>query len=68
MHAFLVHAQHMPCAGQLTEIWLCAFPGAVVALLGSTVLAMQAYAKTSVTFGAKGSALAQQQMGPDMSG
>ena len=39
-----------------------------MAVLGSTVLAMQAYAKTSVTLAAKGTALAQQQMGPDVPG
>ncbi|EIE24684.1 hypothetical protein COCSUDRAFT_46908 [Coccomyxa subellipsoidea C-169] len=42
--------------------------GAVTAVLASTVSALQAYAKTCVAAAPRGSALAQQSMGPDASG
>ncbi|BDA42630.1 hypothetical protein COCOBI_03-5230 [Coccomyxa sp. Obi] len=42
--------------------------GAVTATLGSTVLALQAYAKTCMAAAPRGSALTQQSMGPDAPG
>ncbi len=54
------------CGMQLRRHVDCA--GAVTAVLASTVSALQAYAKTCVAAAPRGSALAQQSMGPDASG